>query len=348
MVRRKLMVGLLGPALLALILVAGWLTPLHPQGAGMAAGAPHTPLPVQPAPAPRSVAANYLPLIAGPQSLPPTATTTPTATAVATQSPTATPTSTGMPTATPTATPTTAGEALPPGPLTLVTLGDSLTAGDRDDSAVGGGYPRRLLAALQVIRPGSTLLNLGQSGWTSGDLIDGVNGTPGQLDQAVTHLNQASGAKVALVWIGSNDLWYLYEFGPEPMNAAAEQDDLAAYQQHLTAIVAALRATGAYVLLGLMDDQALRPVVANPPNPAEPAFPAITADDRARMSAQVTRYNAVLTGLAGPPQLAPVDFYATTIFTDPATLSDDGNHPNAAGYDIIAALWAEALAQWLP
>jgi lysophospholipase L1-like esterase len=345
MARRKLMVGLLGLALLALILLAGWRTPLHPLGGWVAAGAPRTPLPVQPTAAPRSAAANYLPLIAGPHSL------SPTATAVATPSPTATPTATRAPTATPTATPTTAGEALPPGPLTLVTLGDSLTAGDRDDSAAGGGYPRRLLAALQAIRPGSTLLNLGQSGWTSGDLIDGVNGTPGQLDQAVAHLNQANGAKVALVWIGSNDLWYLYEFGPEPMNAAAEQDDLAAYQQHLTTIVAALRATGAYVLLGLMDDQALRPVVANPPNPAEPAFPAITADDRARMSAQVTRYNAALTALAalpGPPELAPVDFYATTIFTDPATLADDGNHPNAAGYDAIAALWAAALAQWLP
>jgi lysophospholipase L1-like esterase len=341
MARRKLMVGLLGLALLALILLAGWRTPLHPLGGWVAAGAPRTPLPVQPTAAPRSAAANYLPLIAGPHSLPPTST------AVATPSPTATPTATRAPTATP----TTAGEALPPGPLTLVTLGDSLTAGDRDDSAAGGGYPRRLLAALQAIRPGSTLLNLGQSGWTSGDLIDGVNGTPSQLDQAVAHLNQASGAKVALVWIGSNDLWYLYEFGPEPMNAAAEQDDLAAYQQHLTTIVAQLRATGAYVLLGLMDDQALRPVVANPPNPAEPAFPAITADDRARMSAQVTRYNAALTALAalpGPPELAPVDFYATTIFTDPATLSDDGNHPNAAGYDAIAALWAAALAQWLP
>jgi lysophospholipase L1-like esterase len=69
------------------------------------------------------------------------------------------------------------------------------------------------------------------------------------------------------------------------------------------------------------------------------------------MSAQVTRYNAALTALAalpGPPELAPVDFYATTIFTDPATLADDGNHPNAAGYDAIAALWAAALAQWLP
>ncbi len=343
MVRRKLMVGLLGLAGLALLVAVGWLASAHPLIAGAvdSARAAHTPIPVQPAPASRSAAANYLPLIAGPQSLPPTATTTPTATAGATSSPTATPTTT----------PTTAGHALPPGPLTLVTLGDSLTAGDRDDSAAGGGYPRRLLAALQAIRPGSTVLNLGQSGWTSGDLIDGVNGAPGQLGQAVAHLNQASGAKVALVWIGSNDLWYLYEFGPEPMNTAAEQDDLAAYQQHLTTIVTALRATGAYVLLGLLDDQALRPVVANPPNPAEPAFPGITADDRARMSAQVTRYNAALTalaGLPGPPELAPVDFYATTIFTDPATLSDDGNHPNAAGYDAIAALWGDALAQWLP
>ena len=29
----------------------------------------------------------------------------------------------------------------------------------------------------------------------------------------------------------------------------------------------------------------------------------------------------------------------TDIFTNPATLADDGNHPNAAGYDVIAGMW---------
>ena len=265
--------------------------------------------------------------------------------------PTATPTPTSTPTATPTATPTdTGGSNLPPGPVTLVMLGDSLTAGDGDDSAEGGGYPRRLLESVQSRRSGSTAANLGQSGWTSGDLITGVNGAPGELGQALTLLNAAgqSAAKAAFVLIGSNDLWYLYEFGPEPMTSAAENDDLQNFSANLDRLLADLRATGATVFVGLLDDQSLRPVVADPPNPGEPAFPAITADDRARMSAQVTRYNDAVRASATQRGAVVVDFFATTIFTDPATLAGDGNHPNGAGYDLIAGLWWAALDPRLP
>ena len=90
-------------------------------------------------------------------------------------------------------------------------LGDSLTSGQGDESTAGGGYPRRLLTQVQARRPGSTATNLGQSGWTSTDLIQGVNSVPSQVTTAVNTLNSSSGAKVALLWIGSNDLWYLYE-----------------------------------------------------------------------------------------------------------------------------------------
>lgn len=279
--------------------------------------------------------ASYLPLLSGQRAEIATATPSPTATSTATL--------TNTPSPTPTPTATDQNGTIPSGPLTLVTLGDSLTEGERDDSAQGGGYPRRLLEAVGAQRPGSTLLNLGRSGWTSGDLINGVNGEAGQLGQAVAYLNHASGAKMALVWIGSNDLWYLYEFGPEPMTDDAETQNLAKYETNLTAIVQQLRATGAVVLLGLMDDQSLRPVVADPPNPGEPAFPSISADDRTRMSAQVGRYNSVLTTLAAAPAVDEVDFFNTTIFTDPATLADDGNHPNATGYDAIMALWWAAI-----
>jgi len=229
-------------------------------------------------------------------------------------------------------------------------LGDSLTAGDGDDSAEGGGYPRRLLESVQARRSGSTATNLGQSGWTSGDLIVGVNGVPGQLGQALALLNGAgqSAAKAAFVWTGSNDLWYLYEFGPEPMTAAAESADLQSFSTNLDRLLADLRATGAAVFVGLLDDQSLRPVVADPPNPGEPAFPGITADDRARMSAQVTRYNEAVRARAAPRGAVVVDFFATTIFTNATTLADDGNHPNAAGYDLITGLWWAVLDPKLP
>jgi lysophospholipase L1-like esterase len=220
-------------------------------------------------------------------------------------------------------------------------LGDSLTAGQGDESATGGGYPRRLLTQVQTHRPGSTATNLGQSGWTSTDLIQGVNGAPPQLTTAVNTLNSSSGAKVALLWIGSNDLWYLYEFGPNPITAEAEADALANYTANLTSIVQQLRAAGVIVFLGLMDDQSLRPVVANPPTPSEPAFPSITAEDRTRMSAQVNRYNAALAVLAADANVHIVDFFHTDIFTNPVTLADDGNHPNGAGYDVIAGMWGQ-------
>jgi lysophospholipase L1-like esterase len=55
--------------------------------------------------------------------------------------------------------------------VTLVTVGDSLTAGDGDDGT-GGGYPARLLTMLQAAYPGSTLSNLAISGDTTQDLIN--------------------------------------------------------------------------------------------------------------------------------------------------------------------------------
>ena len=44
-------------------------------------------------------------------------------------------------------------------------LGDSLTVGDGDDA---GGYPARLMEKIGAAAPGSTLLNLAQSGWDIG------------------------------------------------------------------------------------------------------------------------------------------------------------------------------------
>src|SRR6185436_14498870 len=61
--------------------------------------------------------------------------------------------------------------SLPPGPLTMVALGDSLTQGDGDES--GLGYPGRLLTLVNAVRPDSTMTNLGQSGWNSDALING-------------------------------------------------------------------------------------------------------------------------------------------------------------------------------
>jgi lysophospholipase L1-like esterase len=223
---------------------------------------------------------------------------------------------------------------LPEGAVAIATFGDSLTEGDCDES--GRGYPGRLLPMVEALRPGSTLTNVGHSGWTSGDLANTANDPPTEIAQAID-----AAPDIALVWIGSNDLWALYEFGPEPMTASAEQDDLAAYEANLDTVLGRLADKGASIYVALLDDQAKRPAVAAPGS--EPAFPATTPADVALMSAHVSAYNDIIKRKAAQYGAVTVDFYDTTIFTDQATLCGDGNHPNESGYDAIAAIWFAAL-----
>ena len=230
-----------------------------------------------------------------------------------------------------------AGAASPyAGALTIAALGDSLTAGECDDSGLGG-YPGRLQTLGESLRPGTRIVNLGHSGWSTADLINGLNGDPSPLAQAVAMHPQA-----ALVWIGSNDLWYLYEYGPDPMTPEAEAADLAVYAAGIDTVAGRLTSAGATVFLALLDDQSKRPFVARP-NPTEPAFPATTRGDLALMSVHIAAYNDILRRTAARYGGDVVDFSATTIFTDKETLCDDGNHPNAVGYDRIAAIWLAAL-----
>jgi lysophospholipase L1-like esterase len=231
--------------------------------------------------------------------------------------------------------------SLPPGPLTVVAIGDSLTEGQGDDSGQGG-YPGRLARLVEEVRPGSKVANVGHSGWTSKDLIEGTGGQPSELAQALD-----AQPDIALVWIGSNDLWYLYEFGPEPMTAGAEEADLTSFAGNLDTILGRLTDQGAVVVVALLDDQSKRPVVAHPPNPAEPALPATTAADLALMSRHVAAYDDIIRSKAAEYGAITVDFYGSTLFTDAATLSGDGNHPNPAGYDLVARVWWAALAPML-
>ena len=234
------------------------------------------------------------------------------------------------------------------GPITLITLGDSLTEGAGDDER-GIGYPGRLIEMLQALRPGSTVFNFGISGWNSDYLINGGDGLPSQLEQGLVEARRAQGAgepALALVWIGSNDLWYLYEYGPDPITAEAESFDLDNYTSNLTHIITELQNAGAVVLIGLNDDQSLRPFLTNPPG--EPVLPYTTADDLQRMSLQVQAYNEVILALAAQFGAGVVDFYNTDIFTNPETVYEDGIHPNPLGYDLIAEIWMEAILKLLP
>jgi lysophospholipase L1-like esterase len=220
----------------------------------------------------------------------------------------------------------------------MVALGDSLTQGDGDDT--GRGYTVRMLDMVTAVWPGSTMTNFGQSGWNSDALLKGDQGFSGQVERALGELDNARAqgrGAVAFVWIGSNDLWYLYEYGEG--SDVADAQDAEHFAANLDSIITQLRGSGAQVIIALLDDQSKRPVAIN-----GQAFTSITSDELNRMSLQVTRYNEVISEKAAQYGALTVDFYSTDIFTNPATLSDDGNHPNSAGYDIIAQKWFEVLS----
>lgn len=221
---------------------------------------------------------------------------------------------------------------LPSGKLNIVALGDSLTAGDGDDS--GKGYPGRLVALIQKTRPGSKITNLGKSGWTSENLIKGLDGQPSQLKQAL-----AIKPQLAIVWVGSNDLWYLYEYGdPAGTTTKEEQEDLRKYRKNIETITRGLKEAGAVVVLGLLDDQSKRPVAIK-----GEAFPGITKGELVQMSGQAAAYNTILKDVAAKLGAWTADFQNTGVFTEAATLADDGNHPNEKGYDAIAQIWFKAI-----
>lgn len=231
--------------------------------------------------------------------------------------------------------------ALPSGPVTLVALGDSLTAGDGDDA--GLGYPGRLLDMVNSVRPDSTLVNLGQSGWSSDALINGDQGLESQLTRAVTEVTSAVSQgrnPVALVWIGSNDLWYLYEYG----DGSDENDQIDAdrFSANLNVILGRLTDAGARVVIAMLDDQTKRPVAIQ-----GEAFVSITPDEMNRMSSHVNWYNEIIAQKAMQHGALTVSFFGTDIFTNPDTLYYDGNHPNQAGYDIIAQMWFDVLSRML-
>lgn len=234
-------------------------------------------------------------------------------------------------------------ETLPAGPISLIAIGDSLTEGDTDETGIG--YTGRVLDDVLQRHPDSTMLNMGKSGWNSDALIQGDQGLDGQLPRAVAETQTAISegrSAIVFVWIGSNDLWYLYEFGGD-VTDEQEQQDLEHFASNMDLILGQLRGAGAQVIVALLDDQAKRPIALK-----GEAFPEVPPAELARMSVQVQRYNNVIIEKAAEYGALTVDFYNTDIFTDPNLLYYDGNHPNTAGYERIAEIWLRGLEALLP
>lgn len=222
-------------------------------------------------------------------------------------------------------------------PITIVTLGDSLTFGDKDDAPSsgepGGGWPRRLRPLFQAIRPATQIVNLARPGWTSRDLRQGRDGEPNQIDRAAQILTEAHGDKIATVWIGVNDLFYLYEFGdPTEAEEAREADR---FEADLAELLDRLQDTGARLFIARLHDPSRGSVQASG------VFRSITAEEWEKMAQQAQRYNAIIAAQAAPHGAALVD--VATIFSTPAWMFEDGIHPNARGYDELTTVWHEAL-----
>jgi lysophospholipase L1-like esterase len=203
--------------------------------------------------------------------------------------------------------------------LTVVAMGDSLTEGNEDTPGMGG-YPARLEKLLNGVKPGAQVVNLGKSGWTSAQLLKRQLPTALEIKPAV-----------AIVWIGSNDLWRYYR-------ADQEVEDLRNFTSNLDTILSTLKDNGIQTFVAQGDDQSKRPVAST--TEVEP----YTQEDRDRMSRRVVAYNEVISQMAKEHGATTVDFYNTDIFTNPETLAADGNHPNPRGYDSIAQKWFEAIS----
>lgn len=238
------------------------------------------------------------------------------------------------PIASPRPTATIAPTMTPLPPLTIVTLGDSLTWGDKDDEP-GGGWPRRLLPLVQQVRPQTQIVNLAQPGWTSHDLLQGTGGAPNQIDQAVKVLREANGDKIATLWIGVNDLFYLYEFGDPTSNEEAQEADR--FARDLDDLLNRLSDTGAILFVAQLHDPAQGLVQTSG------VFMSTSGDEWVQMSQQAQRYNTIIRAAAAKYGATLVDIPATKIFTTPALMYEDGIHPNVRGYDELAKVWWHAL-----
>lgn len=263
--------------------------------------------------------------------------------------PVATP-ATDVPPADPGAAPVT---ELGPGPISVIALGDSLTAGEGDDSGVGFvGYLTQSIAATPG-RADSYVSNYGASGWTSQMMVDGEGegGAPGELGAAVEQVKAdvAEGkAVLATVLIGSNDMWYLYQYSPpESPTTPKDLEDAAAemFRTNLDRTVSELGAAGAVVVLGLPDDQSLRPVGVDI-EWLQTYLSDVTAEEVQQMSAMSVRLGEIVKEVAAEHDLRTVDTNGP-FWSDASKMAADKIHPNGDGYADLAALWFAVIQDML-
>jgi acyl-CoA thioesterase I len=189
-----------------------------------------------------------------------------------------------------------------PADLLYVALGDSTAVGI--GAATGGGYPERLVSRLRPSFPGLKLLNLGESGATTSDVL-------------ATQLPRAVRARPRLVTIG---------IGINDVGLQIPDD---AFAVNLEEIVVALREQEAPIAIANIPDLALSPAVSQ-------LVPVSIYERRIEL------FNEHIAATAARHRLALVDLYGWSreaLPGRPELFCADGFHPSAQGYDV----WAERM-----
>ena len=230
------------------------------------------------------------------------------------------------------------------GPVSVIALGDSLTAGEGDD--FGLGFVGRLTESIDAVpgRSGSSLANFGISGWHSTGMVDGQDGLPSELGAALPEVEAAVAegrAVLATVLIGSNDLWYLYEYPAERTSVADEDAAAETYRSNLDRTVSELSQAGAVVVLGLPDDQSLRPCSIDL-DYLHNFLPNVSVEEVQQMSAMSKRLAGIVEEVAAARGVRTVDTNAP-FWADTSKMAADLIHPNADGYAELAELWFTAI-----
>ena len=182
-------------------------------------------------------------------------------------------------------------------------LGDSTAVGV--GARGGGGYPERLLPRLRLVQPALRLVNLGQSGATSSDVLDS------QVPRAL-RLRPA----LITIAIGINDVGLQV---PEE-----------AFAMNLERTVIALKKLKAKVALANLPDLAHSPAVSRLVSPAY-------------YEQRIQLYNKHVEATAARHRLALIDLWRISrdlLPGHPEYFSPDGFHPSAEGYEA----WAEGMA----
>lgn len=189
-----------------------------------------------------------------------------------------------------------------PDPL-YVALGDSTAAGVGARS--GGGYPERLVERLQPRFGTLRLLNLGESGATTVDVLET------QVPRALL-----TRPRLITLCIGINDV------------GLQLPDD--SFAVNLEEIVVPLSRLSAPIVLCNIPDLALAPAVAR--------FVPVHVYEK-----RIELFNEHIAATAARHGLALVDLYSWSREALPGhqeLFSPDGFHPSAAGYEV----WAERMA----